>query len=261
MSKKIKQIVGIVGLGTVGGALKKYFDDHFRNIAIFDKYKKIGSIEEIKKSSIIFLCLPTSFKSFKVKKWQEVYNLKDIIEILKNLNNGQIVILKSTVLPGTTEYLQKKFPKIILLHNPEFLRQKFAFKDFINPDFQILGYCNKKGERVAKKIINILPKAPFTQITKARNAEVIKLSINSFLALKVCWANSIYDYCFKIKTDYKEIKKGITADKRIGSSHLEVFYEGYRGFGGSCLLKDINAIITHAKILGIDMKILKSAKR
>jgi len=179
------------------------------------------------------------------------------IEILKR---PKTIIIKSSVIPGTIEALQKKYPRHKFLFNPEFLREVSAYEDFVNPDRQIVGYTNK-SKKVAKNILKILPKAPYAKIVPAKTAETVKYMANSFLALKVVFANEFYGLCKSLNIDYNLVRQAVGEDKRIGHSHFVIDHQGYRGYGGSCFPKDVNAIIQLAKKRGLDFTLLESMRK
>lgn len=253
MVQKDKPKIGIIGLGYVGKAVKYWFEKQKFSIFFYDKYKKIGSIEEINEADIIFVCVPTPYLP------KQGYKDSAVVESLKNIKPGKIVVIKSTILPGSTEKFQKKFPNLKIIFNPEFLTEKNALNDFLFPDRQIIGYT-LKSKNTAKRILNILPPADFSLITTAREAEIAKYMANSFFALKVVFANEFYDLCKKLKANYHVVKEIVGADKRIGKSHLEIFFDGYRGYGGSCLSKDVNSILQFAKRKKIKLNLLKVAR-
>lgn len=109
--------------------------------------------------------------------------------------------------------------------------------------------------------MDVLPKAPFQKIMPAKEAEIVKYMANSFLALKVVFANEFSDLCRKLGVDYDLVKEGVGADSRIGFSHLDIFHGGYRGYGGSCFPKDVNTLIQFADEQGIEMPLVKKARR
>ena len=253
--KKSKLKIGIVGLGFVGGSVKKYFSAKkgTPQLHLYDKYKKIGSPEEVNKADVVFVCVPTPFVK---NKGFDLAAVEDAVKILKT---PKIVVIKSSVVPGTTEALQKKYPKHKFIFNPEFLREVSAYRDFIYPDRQLLGVTTKSKNESAR-VMKLLPKAPFARVMKASEAEMVKYMANSFLALKVVYANEFYEISKKLGLDYKAIKEGVVKDVRIGDSHFDVLDGGYRGYGGSCFPKDVNAIIEFAESKGLKPSLLKSMR-
>jgi len=251
VSLKIKrQKVGIIGVGTVGGAMAGAINGSI----LYDKYKKIGSIDEINSCDIIFVCVPTPYNK---KVGCDISAVKDVFSWLQG---EKIVVIKSTVVPGTTEMMQKKYPQHKILFNPEFLVAKTAKKDACFPDRQIIGYT-KESKNVARIVLKILPKAQFNKIIPASEAEMVKYFGNTFLASKVIFANQIYDLCNKLGINYNLVKDCAGADKRIGLSHLDIFHDGRRGYGGACFPKDVDAFIIFAKKESVDASFLKTVKK
>ncbi|MEK7506091.1 MAG: hypothetical protein AAB572_00605 [Patescibacteria group bacterium] len=255
----MKTKVGIIGLGYVGGALKHWFDSRksLYEVFLYDKYKKIGSVNEVNRASIIFVAVPTPFN-----EKSGGYDDSAVKEAVSKIKNGKIAVIKSTVLPGSSEKFQKLYSKKIILFNPEFLRATTANHDFMKPDRQIIGFANPAGKKAALKILKVLPKAPFSMIVKSKEAEMIKYFSNSYLATRVVFANQIYDLCRKLKdVDYDVVRKCLVQDKRIGNSHFEIFHEGYRGYAGGCFPKDVRALLQLAKKMKVDMNLLQTAEK
>ncbi len=256
--KGIKDLkIGICGVGMVGGALKNYFEN-IKKIKpfLYDKGKNIGSVEEVRKADIVFLCVPTPFlkdgRGFDLSYVEGACNYLD--------GQGKILVIKSTVLPGTTKDLQKKYPQHKFLFNPEFLSEATADEDMCNPDRQIVGYTEQSKEK-AKKIMDLLPKALVQKIIPATEAEIVKYFNNTFNAVKVIFANQIYDLCQKLGVNYDNVADAAAASKFIKTKdHLDIFYGGYRGYGGKCLVKDIRALIQLADSKGIDLKLHKTVE-
>ena len=236
----------------MGGALKYWFDKQRFNSFFYDKHKEIGSFQELNKADIFFVCLPTPF----IEK-NNKFDDSAIQEVLEKIKGEKIIIIRSTVLPGSTENYQKKFPRHKFLMNPEFLRAKTAIQDYLNPERQIMGVTEQSKE-TAKSILSFLPKAPFEKIVRATEAEMIKYFSNLFLANRVIFANQMYDICQKIGIDYETVKEYAGLDSRIGQSHFGIFTDGYRGYGGACLPKDTRAFIQFAEKIGIEPKLFKT---
>jgi len=249
--KNLKDLkMGIIGVGMVGGAIKRYFEKQGKGVLVYDKGQNLGSLNEVNLADMIFICVPTPYDEAKG------FDLSYVREACKNVNGNKIIVIKSTVLPGTTEKLQKEYPQHKFLFNPEFLTELTADQDMSYPDRQIVGYT-KESYDVAGDVLMILPLAPFEKIMPATEAEMVKYFGNTWFAAKVVFANQIYDLCQKIGVDYDTIMESASADKRIGRSHLEVWHKGYRGYGGKCLPKDIKALIQFADLNGVDLKLHK----
>ena len=214
----------------------------------YDK-KGIGSEKEVNKAELIFVCVNTPYK-----KEVDNIDLSFILSVVSLIDGEKIVVIRSTVPPGTTDSLQKKFSQHRFLFNPEFLRAKTAHEDFIKPPRQIIGYTEKSREE-AEKVLALLPKAPaeYTKILPVKAAEMVKYAANAMLAIKVSSANKIFDFCNAFEIDYKDIKELIGADPRIGHWGLDVWYEDFRGYNGTCFPKDVRTLISVGEKFGVDV--------
>ena len=151
-----KNQIGIIGAGYVGSAVKH----HYKDAKIWDKFVDTPNTqEEVLAQPLIFICLPTPYSKAKKPGVYRGADISAIVENLAKIPSGRIAILKSTMPPGTTSYLQKKFPKIRLLFNPEFLTAAYAKEDFAYPDKQVLGYTNTATKKIAEQVMPILPRA------------------------------------------------------------------------------------------------------
>ena len=254
MYKRFKRC-GIVGIGMVGGALQKYLEKkEGLELFLYDKGKNLGSPEEVNKAELIFICVPTPYlkdgKGFDLSHVEETFNI---------LQGEKVAVIKSTVMPGTTEMLQQKYPRHKVLMNPEFLTEETADQDMAYPDRQIVGYTEKSHE-VAGDVMQLLPLAPFERILPATEAEVVKYFGNTWFSVKVSFANQMFDLCQALGVDYDRMVEAAAADKRIGRTHLNVFHKGYRGYGGKCLVKDIRSLIQLADTKGVELKLHKTAE-
>jgi UDPglucose 6-dehydrogenase len=248
-----KAKISIIGYGIVGQAVAYGFSNH--EIHIYDKYKKSETLEgTVKKSNYIFVCLPTP-----VKPDESGIDLRIINENIKKIaplakKTDKIIIIKSTIIPGTTKKYIKKYPQSLFCFNPEFLTEAAFLQDFINTDRIIIGTENNLVfRRVSALYQTIMPKTKIFQ-TDPTTAEMVKYMANCFLATKVSFANEMFEICEKLGIKYEEVKKMVVADQRIFDSHLNITTA--RGFGGKCFPKDLLALKALAKKLGVDTKIL-----
>lgn len=250
--KKLK--IGIIGVGMVGTPLKRYFEElegHKRGETIFlyDTDPKKGYFDDINKADVIFISVPTP------RTPEGSAGLNALKSSFRLIAGSKIVVIKSSVPPGTTESFQKKYPQHKVLFNPEFLTEANAWENTKNPDRQFVGWT-KKSRDAAKIVLGFLPKAPMRSPSdklnmSATEAEIVKYGANMFLTRKVTFANAIFDLASHLRADYENIKIGIASDQRIGPSHLDIHYHGYRGYGGYCFTKDTEALIAHCKGLGL----------
>ena len=245
--------IGIIGLGYVGGAVRHWFENQKNKPALFfyDKHKNIGSPDEVNRADVIFIAVPTPFT------FERGYDNSSVEESVANTKDSKTIVIKSTVLPGTTASLQKKYPQKKILFNPEFLKAKTSIKDFIHPDRQIIGVTKEsKGE--AELILRLLPKAPHARVIPSAEAEMVKYFGNLFLSTKVIFANQIYDLCSRLGINYNAVKECAALDPRIGGSHLDISKDDYRGYGGGCFPKDVKALIQLARQEGLNPKLLET---
>lgn len=243
--------IGVIGGGVLGSALKNYYT----NAKVYDKHKESDALEEVLTLEYIFICVPTPYNE---KGFDKSY-LEEVFEHIGSENSERTVIIKSTVIPGTTDYFQKKYPHLKIIFNPEFLTEQTAEQDFRFPDRQIAGYT-EKSFNVARDVLELLPLAPFERIVPAKAAEMIKYFGNTWFATKVVFANQMFDLCEKLGVDYDEVKEAAAADKRIGRGHLNVWHKDYRGYGGKCLPKDTRTFIDYAKNCGVELELLKKVE-
>lgn len=252
--------IGIIGYGFVGQAVANGFNvasSGKDTIRFYDKYKESESLEDvINKSEFIFVCLPTPMKDDESGIDLSIIN-EMAGEIAKFTDNtDKIVIIKSTVTPGTTVSLEKKYPQTSFAFNPEFLTEANFLQDFLNADRTVIG---ANSDLVSRSVAVIyrqrFPKTTIYQ-TDPTTAELVKYFANAFLSLKVTFANFFYDYCQKIGVKYEEVKKMAASDKRIVDAHLEVTTQ--KGFGGKCFPKDLIAIMGEFKKAGVDYSLLET---
>lgn len=243
--KKNSLSVGFVGQGFIG---KSYADDFERRghdvvrYSLEEPYR--ANKDKIRACGIVFIAVPTPTTP-------AGFDCSVVEAGLKLVGNGKIAIIKSTVLPGTTRKLQKKFPRLFVMHSPEFLVLKQAAEDAARPLRNIIGISrNTSAFRArAQTVLKTLPKAPYESICLAEEAEMVKYAGNFFLYLRVLFGNIIYDITKKAGADYEVVRAAMAADPRIGSSHLQVVHDsGHRGAkkgrgaGGVCFIKDVAAL-------------------
>jgi len=246
--------IGIIGVGMVGGALKTYFGKKGLPLFLYDKGKNIGSPAEAGMADLVFVCVPTPFEEDKG------FDFSYVEEACGILTGEKVVVIKSTVLPGSTQALQNKFLQHKFLFNPEFLTEATAQEDFEKPGRQIVGFTDQSRDQ-AKFVLDLLPDAPYKKIMPAKEAEMVKYFGNTWFSIKVSFANQMYDLCQKLNINYDLVKEAAGEDKMVGKTHLEIFHKNYRGYGGKCLPKDIKALIRFADENGIDLKLHKTAER
>jgi UDPglucose 6-dehydrogenase len=173
--------------------------------------------------------------------------------------SNRIVVIKSTIPPGTTERLNKECEHIQLVFNPEFLTEANFIEDFKNQDRIIIGGPRPASTKVRQLFYKAFPNARIIK-TSSTIAEMVKYMTNTFLATKVSFANEMYQICDMLGIDYDKVVEYATHDERLGKSHWSVpGPDGHYGFGGSCFPKDINALIKVAEKWDIPSNVISAA--
>lgn len=294
-SKKFK--IGIIGLGYVGfisgvGFALKGFDvkcveinketielanngkvpfyepkleENLQTVLKNKKFEASDDYSLLLNTDMSFICVGTpSHISGEIDLTYIKNSAKELGGIIKQMEHFHIVIIKSTVVPGTTEnvilpILEKTAGKkcgidFSIAMNPEFLKEGNAMDDFLNPDRTVVGAYDVKTADKIKQLYDEF-KGTFMIVRNPRTAEMIKYANNSFLATKISFINEIANICRLIGgIEVNEVAKGIGLDYRIS----ENFLRAGCGFGGSCFPKDVKAIISHAKKYDYDPKLLES---
>ena len=249
--------IGVVGQGFVGTAIREGFKD-FVKIETYDKFKEstCNSLEELsQKAEIIFVCLPTPMRR---SGDCDLSIVSDTIYKLDGFDNNNIAVIKSTVLPGTTEKFNKECNNLQVLFNPEFLTEANFINDFKNQNRVIIGGPRPGTTKVKNLYRKCYPAASIIK-TGSNTAEMVKYFTNCFLATKVSFSNEIRQVCEKINVDYDKVVEYGLYDQRIGKTHFSSpGPDGKFGFGGSCFPKDVNALISFALSTGMNPTVLKS---
>ena len=250
-----KPLIGFVGQGWIG---KNYADDFEKRGYEVVRYglesEYNGNKGKIKDCDIVFIAVPTP-------STPQGFDPSILKSAVKSAGQGKTVVIKSTLLPGVTEEIQAENPGIYIMHSPEFLTEATAAYDAANPNRNIVGVAidNDEYRAKAQKVLKVLPKASFELICKAKEAEFIKYGGNNWFYFKIIFVNLLYDLVGKQDCDYDVIRNGMSADPRVGKSHLIPVHKsgtlgsdnfelriekdqgGGRGAGGHCFIKDFAA--------------------
>ena len=222
--------IGIIGQGFVGTAVREGFIKHY-NIQTYDKYDDTKST-----------CA----------------SLEQLVSASNVIGQDNIIVIKSTVPPGTSERLNNTCKTSHVVFNPEFLTEANFIDDFKNQKRIIVG-----GERPASTIVKnvfrkVFPQTPIIK-TSSTVAECTKYFTNTFLATKVSFANEFKQMCNQIDVDYDKVLEYALYDERIGKTHLSVpGPDGRAGYGGSCFPKDVNALIYFSKLINLTPTVLEA---
>ena len=253
----MKNKIGIIGNGYVGSAVAHGFSPAATGnceVKIYDTdpSRSLNTLEEtVSESDFIFISVPTPMQK------NGSIDLSIIYDVFVNINKinkrtDNIIILKSTVTPGTTDVIQKTFCDLNIVFNPEFLTEKTSRLDFINQQRVVLGGKDKYIKKVEQLYRD---RFKYCHIIKTdyKTAEMIKYFSNIFFMVKLSFANEMYKITSAINADWDVVLEGAVSDGRIADSHLNVpGPDGRLGFSGSCFPKDINAFMSFADKLGIN---------
>ena len=213
----------------------------------------------VEKSIVCFVAVGTPQGEDGSADLQYVYQVAESIG--KSINGYKVIVDKSTVPVGTAQkvteiiksYTKEEFD---VVSNPEFLKQGAAVDDFLKPDRVIIGSDSQRATDIMQELY-----APFLRtgnpviIMDVKSAEMTKYAANSFLAVKISYANEIANICEKVGADAEMVRIGMCTDKRIGRHFL---FPGL-GYGGSCFPKDVKALIKTANDNDCDYSLLKCA--
>jgi len=253
-----KPRIGVVGFGFLGRALVHGFCLH-ADILIYDKYEDVyNTLEDtVNSSDFIFIGVPTPMHD---DGTQDLSNVTDAVEnVVCVAKSKKTIILRTTLIPGTTRSYAEKYKKHDFVFCPEFLTERMAKLDFINAARFIFGGSKRATTKVEK-----LFRARFTHTpiykTTWEAAEAVKYMNNCFFAIKVSFINEMYDVAKHIGIPYEALRDMWLADQRIGNSHTDVpGHDGYRGYGGKCFPKDVRAFIKWAEGEGLKADMCKVA--
>ena len=244
-------MIGIVGNGFVGNAVYQNLRDKVEcKVFDADKNRSFNKLEEVITQDFIFVCLPTPMR------FGGECDLSILDQFFENLPDNLIgtFVIKSTVPVGTTKKYTERHN---VIHNPEFLTARNAVEDFRNSERNVVGGDEELCKEFVDFFGDVFPKIP-SLIVSSDESEAIKYFSNVFLAYKVAYFNKIYDVCEVTKMNYKNVSFGVSTDSRIGKSHTQVpGIDNDRGFGGTCLPKDINSLIVQMERIGVNADMFK----
>ena len=278
--------IGIIGLGYVGRATAAVFarthtvvgydiktgcwesfpesadftETHMANVQAVDPMGRVAWATDV-----VFVCVPTPMKSDGSCDTSIVELVVAALEAsCRGLEPKRIVAIKSTVPPGTTARLAERYHGIDLCFVPEFLRERTAVEDALAEKRVLIGVrkgtlLGGDGPSLVQCYLKALPAARVT-VTTWTVAEMVKYATNVFLAVKLSLANEFRQVCEAVGINYRELQQLAIEDPRLGANYWDVpGWDGHRGFGGSCFVKDLNALISLAKQLAVKPTVMEAA--
>jgi UDPglucose 6-dehydrogenase len=184
-------------------------------------------------------------------------------EIGRHLTRPAVVVNKSTVPVGSSDKVAEVLAKVSkhqvdVVSNPEFLKEGAAIDDFMRPDRIIVGVSTERARAVMAELYDGFVRAGQPVLyMDPRSAELTKYASNAMLATRISFMNEIATLCDRLGADVDQVRRGIGSDRRVGGAFL---YPGV-GFGGSCFPKDVRAVMTMARQLGLDFDLLRAVER
>jgi UDPglucose 6-dehydrogenase len=251
--------IGIIGHGIVGKGVEHVFSAFADRLTIHDKYQDSASLAEtVENSEVVFICVPTPC-NFTVGRI-DLSIMDEVMSAIAGLAPSEtFLVIKSTVVPGTTRRYGQMHSGLRIAMVPEFLREDTCLQDAENPSRIIIGADRQDvSDRLCALYGWRFPRTPLFRVSTCE-AEIVKYMSNCCLAMRVVFANLLCEYARHVGADYGRIKQALTADPRIPDDHLDVTDLG--GFGGKCFPKDLNALIGWAKERGLDTGLLAEVWR
>jgi UDPglucose 6-dehydrogenase len=257
--------IGIIGVGFVGSAVAENLSVAFpvHTWDIDANKRTVGVCSDlIKWSDVIFVCVPTPPND---DGTCDTTHVESVVKHIASVSLSKVVVVKSTVPPGTCTTLAAETGLRSIAFNPEFLRQNDNINDFRNQDSIIIGADDMRADSSLTTIYTMWLSKINRQCnilhTSTKEAELFKYVANCFLATKVIFNNDINHLCNKAGIKYSEIVRLARHDKRLGNSHWDVpGPDGHFGFGGACFPKDVSALIQYGEQHNAPLELLANVQ-
>jgi UDPglucose 6-dehydrogenase len=255
--------IGVIGIGIVGDAIYKSFINkcHRSDVIIvgYDKFKNIGSFNDIVDTRIVFLCLPTLY-SHELSSYDKSA-IHEICDQLSKISYNGLVVIKSTVEPTTSQQIADMY-NLSVAHNPEFLTARTAYEDFHDQKHIIIGFTKQAKPEHSDSLVNFYktyyPNAEIS-ICTSTESEAIKIFCNNFYSVKIQFFNELYLLCQKLGINYEVIKNTMLKNGWINPMHTIVpGTDGKLSYGGMCFPKDTGALLSLMKLVGSPHQVLEA---
>jgi UDPglucose 6-dehydrogenase len=255
--------VGIIGKGFVGGAMYECFKEKFE-VEVYDTQEEKRTYDSLESlvewADYLFVCVPTPMNE---DGSCDTSIVESVAQSIANIRKDKLVIIKSTVPPGTSKRLADTH-ELQIAFNPEFLTEANAVEDFRYQPLIVVGSNNDEvNSKIWELYYSFITKTGYMPLMKScttAEAEMFKYLANTFLAVKVSFANEIKFLCDKVGIEYNNVANIAKLDSRLGATHWKVpGPDGKFGYGGSCFPKDTNALVAFANSVGADLWVLTDA--
>lgn len=249
--------IGVIGLGVVGRAIYDGLGQLGHEMSHYDIADQSTSIDSVRHTDIVFVCVPTPTDG---NGNCDVTNVYRVVRLLNASEYTGIIAIKSTVIPGTTQHLIDQYPDLKICFVPEFLRERSALSDFVGlHDVLIVGTSSAE---IHQQIVTAHQTIPDTAcMIGPTEAEIAKYFNNVFNALRVTFANDMFELCNALGANYQQVFGAVSHRKTVGRDYLRCS-DSLRGFSGTCLPKDTQALATlfsklnlgHIELIGAILK-------
>lgn len=241
--------IGVIGhTGTVGRAIWGYY--HTAGVETHG-WSLDAPIWDFRGADFVFVCVPTPAD-----------NPSGIVrEAIARIQDDPIILIKSTVPPGTTDRLQAEFPAKRIAFSPEFLTARTAATDWRHPERTIIGYTERTLEAI-DAIIWMLPVGK-TIFLPAVEAEILKYIHNLHGAMQIIFANHWHDVCNRVGADWERVRKSAPTSvlsREVVDTYWNIWADGKRGYQGACFPKDTETLIRWAEEAGVPIELFEATQ-
>lgn len=245
--------VAVIGYGFVGKQVHGLFGKH--TVVIYDPPAGYDDKDAVNECDLAVVCVPTQSKS------DGSCDTSIVEEVVSWITCP--ILIKSAVIPGTTEMLVKKYKKLIAV-SPEYAGEseydntyEYFHKSMIHTPWIVLGGTDEVVDYIYNILLPIVGPEKKWYFLTSREAETVKYFENTFFAFKVSIVNEFYDICQTLDVDWKKVREAWLADPRLSPMHTAVF-TSKRGYGGKCFPKDTKALLAKCKELGFSPPLLNT---
>jgi len=218
--------ISVIGLGKLGKPILDTFSEKFETVGI-DKTQKDCNYDDLGEISFVVVPTPSDKNGRFTSKYVE--------DVLKEIKFKHIVAIVSTLYPGETDRLQKKYPHLNLIYNPTFIALGTVAYDFTHPDILLIGSTDHNAYELLMSIYTpiLMGKVTICPMTPLE-AEITKLALNCYITTKITFANQIGNLCAKLGADHKKVLNAVGSDNRVGTK----YFKAGLGYGGPCFPRD-----------------------